>query len=133
MTTTAEVDDLIKAALERGLQVFMEEVRRRAVNLTPIEEGTLRASAVPVSRANGTLSRHGVSVEATVRYDSVYAAPQHEGGWESGPLAGVRIRNHPKGGQSKFLETPLREMSPKLEGFLQRFVAEALRTGRVPR
>ena len=45
----------------------------------------------------------------TVVVDQIYAAAQHESVWVTGPLAGHVIRNHPRGGQAKFLEQPLFE------------------------
>lgn len=45
---------------------------------------------------------HG-DLDAKVKFDQVYAAPQERGFWETGPNAGVRIRNHPGGGGSHFL------------------------------
>lgn len=42
-------------------------------------------------------------LELSVEFDQVYAAPQERGFWETGPNAGVRIRNHPRGGGSHFL------------------------------
>lgn len=48
-------------------------------------------------------------LEGRVTVDQVYAWTQHEGYWRTGPLAGVVIRSHPRGGQGKFLEQPLLE------------------------
>lgn len=42
-------------------------------------------------------------LETKVEFDQVYAAPQERGFWETGPNAGVQIRNHPGGGGSHFL------------------------------
>lgn len=42
-----------------------------------------------------------------------YSAPQHESHWKTGPLAGVRIRNHPGGGGGKFLSRPLHGQSAR--------------------
>jgi hypothetical protein len=61
-----------------------------------------------------------------VTVDQPYAAPQHEGVWRSGPLAGVRIRNHPKGGgppPSKYLETPIKENA---QAYAERLAANVL-------
>lgn len=41
--------------------------------------------------------------------DQVYAAPQERGFWETGPLAGVVIHNHPGGGGTHFLRDSLYE------------------------
>lgn len=42
-----------------------------------------------------------------VEVNQPYAVPQHEGIWQTGPLAGVVIRNHPQGGGAHFLSEPL--------------------------
>lgn len=42
-----------------------------------------------------------------VEVNQVYALAQHSGFWRTGPLAGVVIRNHPRGGKSHFLSDPL--------------------------
>lgn len=44
-----------------------------------------------------------------VEVNQPYSAPQHEGFWKTGPLAGVVIRNHPRGGGAHFLSDPLSE------------------------
>lgn len=46
-------------------------------------------------------------LEMLVEVDQVYAAPQERGFWETGPNAGVRIRNHPGGGQTHALRDSL--------------------------
>jgi hypothetical protein len=57
--------------------------------------------------------------------DQVYAASQHEGHWVTGPLAGHVIRQHPKGGQAKFLEQPMFE---KADDYLKN-LADSVLTG----
>lgn len=42
-----------------------------------------------------------------------YAASQEEGYWKTGPLAGVVIKHHPRGGQAKFLADPLKANFPR--------------------
>lgn len=68
-----------------------------------------------------------------VTVDQLYAAAQHEGHWVTGPLAGHVIRQHPRGGQAKFLEQPLFEKADDymhnladavLDGFLVQAMAE---------
>lgn len=49
---------------------------------------------------------HG-TLEGSLVVDQVYAAPQERGFWETGPNAGVLIRNHPIGGQEHFLSEPV--------------------------
>lgn len=49
---------------------------------------------------------HG-DLETRVEFNQVYAAPQERGFWETGPNAGVQIRNHPRGGGSHFLRNAI--------------------------
>lgn len=56
--------------------------------------------------------------------DQVYAAAQHEGGWATGPNAGVRIRNHPRGGGDHFLSQPLVKNAPEMMQHLARNTLE---------
>ena len=59
-----------------------------------------------------------------VEVDQVYAAAQHEGGWKTGPNAGVQIRNHPRGGGDHFLSQPLVEGAPDMMAHLGRHALE---------
>jgi hypothetical protein len=93
-----------------------EDLLGRAVDLAPVEEGTLRGSAELALLVNGTryagpaaataaraqvaaLARAGTlkTIDAEVAFTTVYAAAQHEG---------LTFR-HPLGGQAKYLEAPL--------------------------
>lgn len=60
------------------------------------------------TRELGDRVGHGM-LEGKVEVSQVYAASQHEGGWVTGPNAGVAIVNHPRGGGPKYLEQPLLE------------------------
>lgn len=51
---------------------------------------------------------HGL-LKGTVSVNQVYSAPQERGFWETGPNAGVVIRNHPGGGGIEFLRNSLYE------------------------
>lgn len=62
-------------------------------------------------------------LQGKVNVDQVYAAVQHEGYWKTGPLAGVVIRNHPRGGGSKFLAEPLFENAAD---YMRRLAGRAL-------
>lgn len=58
------------------------------------------------SRELGDMIGEG-SLTGSAEVNQVYALPQHSGFWRTGPLAGVQIRNHPRGGKSHFLSDPL--------------------------
>lgn len=68
---------------------------------------------------------HG-DLQGKVRVDQVYAAVQHEGYWKTGPLAGVVIRNHPRGGQAKYLQEPLFDQASE---YMQRLAGRAFELG----
>lgn len=46
-------------------------------------------------------------LRGSVLVNQIYAFAQHESTWLSGPNAGKRIRNHPHGGEAKYLQAPL--------------------------
>lgn len=80
----------IKDSTTRGVKLAAEHLRSEAVALTPINQGDLRASA-DVKLLTG--AQTGAS--AAVYYSIIYAARQHE----------ETTWKHPRGGQSKFLQT----------------------------
>lgn len=91
----------------------------RAVPLAPIETGRLRDSAVGPDPETG---EHFVErddyVEATVSFNTPYAARQHEElEW-----------NHPVGGQAKYLEQPFKEMMPRYDAALAAALERAVRS-----
>lgn len=83
----------------------------KSQRFAPVREGTLRASGeleVNVTAAGA---------EAIVSFNEVYAARQHEETeWE-----------HPKGGQAKFLEQPLRDSAHTYERLAALELERALR------
>lgn len=97
-----ELDDLKRrqrAAAKRALTRVAEDLLGRAQRLAPVEEGTLRASG------DVDVDDLGDTVVATVSFNTIYAARQHEElDWR-----------HPKGGQAKYLEQPLRENASRYE------------------
>lgn len=95
----AHIRRLVERAAEEGVRRCGEDLLGKSQRLAPVEEGTLRAS--------GELEVEVVAGEitATVSFNTVYAARQHEEmDWQ-----------HPKGGQAKYLEQPLREDGPRYE------------------
>lgn len=68
-------------------------------------------------------------LDATVTVAQVYAAPQERSFWETGPLAGVRIRNHPGGGGGNFLGSQIAERAPhELQSWLSRAISDRIPT-----
>lgn len=101
----------VQAAGESALRVVAEDLLGEAQRLAPVEEGTLRASGdVEVEHGVG-----GMTV-ATVSFASIYAAAQHEG----------LDFEHPKGGQAKFLEQPLRAKAARYDRIIAAAISRAL-------
>lgn len=101
----------MRAAAESALRVIGNDLLGEAQRLAPVEEGTLRASG------ELDIDHVGDAVVATVSFNSVYAARQHEETeWE-----------HPLGGQAKYLEQPLQAKAGRYEAALGAAIARALR------
>lgn len=99
MKVNVDIDQALigraRKATEEGLATAAVAVQREAVARTPVKDGDLRRSA------NNTVN--GYALEAEISFDTPYAARQHEEtGW-----------NHPKGGQAKYLESALEDMTDK--------------------
>jgi bacteriophage HK97-gp10 putative tail-component len=77
----------------------------------PIEEGTLRASAV-TEKVEGP-----GHVDYEVSFNTPYAAYQHEH---------LKLK-HPMGGKAKYLEHPLQELAGRYEALVAAAVARAVR------
>lgn len=79
---------LLKAT-SHALYLALAEIQSTAVNLAPIEQGTLRSSAtITPPRVIGRRVGGGLS------FPMVYAAVQHEN----------ESFNHPRGGEAKYLQ-----------------------------
>lgn len=93
------------AALEIGAQTVLGAGQREA----PVKEGTLRGSGHIETFTSGN------AVAKEVVFSTPYAARQHEETtWE-----------HPKGGKSKYLEDPLKELIPRVETLVAAVVRKA--------
>lgn len=79
------------------MHVITEDLLGNAQREAPVEEGTLRGSG----QAHVEVTANGVHGEVT--FDTPYAARQHE----------EVTWNHPKGGNAKYLENPLKAMAPR--------------------
>ncbi len=85
---------IIRRAAEKATRESMIDLQGRAQRLAPIETGDLRASAQWAVKA-----MPDGSIVGGVAFPLPYAAAQHEG---------VDF-NHPRGGEAKYLERPLKE------------------------
>ena len=106
----------LKAAGERGRRAAYQAMQRAAAQtigdaqqIAPIDTGDLRASG-QLGRASGT------KLEVEIGFNTDYAAIVHED----------LTANHPNGGESKFLEKSIRNMQPKLLGYLAGEVRKVL-------
>ena len=104
-----EVTAAERAAAERGLYLWAEEVLTEANGIVPLLEGTLMRSGVALPPEAGVLV-------AAVSYDTPYAVAQHEG----------LDFQHPNGRQAKYLETPLNASAPVGLAIVQREIKGSL-------
>lgn len=98
----AILEHAIKPALELIGEDLLGEAQRRA----PVEEGTLRGSGTSDVRR----TMNGYELEVT--FSTPYAARQHE----------ETTWAHPKGGEAKYLENPLKENAHRYAGIIAMFV-----------
>lgn len=91
----------INALTSQGIRRGAQDLRRIARPKTPFKSGDL---------ANRVLEQV-LGLHGAVAWQVEYAPPQERGYWVSGPLAGVKIKNRPAGGQSKFAETSARQVA----------------------
>lgn len=104
----------VRAAAEIAIDEKADQIHGQAVQLAPIETGRLRESA----RVDTTRNDEHY-YEDTVSFNTPYAARQHEElTWE-----------HPRGGQAKYLEAPLKSNMPTIEEHIAKRVKEAVEGG----
>ena len=97
MSETDGIQRRRKAAARVALQFVGEDLLGRAQREAPVDEGTLRGSG------SVEVTERGDRLSVEVSFSTPYAARQHEEvTWQ-----------HPKGGKSKYLEDPLKEMSER--------------------
>ena len=110
-TVIRKVDEKLRNAGIKAMRIEMEQILTEAIDLTPIDTGTLRRSGtvsvgelppfvlVHQAAEAGSRTRYPEPLsESTVVYISFntpYAKRQHE-----------ELLNHPRGGQAKYLEQP---------------------------
>lgn len=107
-----ELDEVMAQMYRRGVQALRmigDDIAGEAARRAPIEEGTLRGSAeVELRESAPVRPRVHSTAEVIVSFSTPYAARQHEEtAWA-----------HPRGGQSKYLESVLLERSARYEGIL---------------
>jgi hypothetical protein len=108
------------AALAEGLGQAGGMLLNDAVmelNTVPLDTGFLRGSGSffvngklvhansggsPATNLENTGDERLGRMVLVVGFNTVYAAVMHEGGWQTGPLAGVQIKNYHEAGSGKF-------------------------------
>ena len=118
-----EVELLLLRAVRRGMERWCELVKGEAQRRAPVLTGRLRESA----RTQVEVDQALMEVAGQISFNTPYAVPQHEGFWKTGPLAGVEIKNHPLGGQSKYLEGPVKEFAHLLPIFVKEEIEKIAR------
>jgi hypothetical protein len=121
-----DIDDIrrrMERAAEEAVTAVANDLMGRAVADAPIQEGTLRGSArVDVDTTPG-------GVEATVSFNTPYAASVHEGfatQHRNGKTVEWVMRRNPGGGGPKFLERNLLEQAGRYEKILAEAVRQEL-------
>jgi plasmid stabilization system protein ParE len=118
MAETQQRLEALRKAYPRGAKAAAVEVGARLLDDCLTKSPTPESGTVPMAaHQGGTLrSRWDIGViadekhaEVQVTFDTAYAAVMHEGGWLTGRLAGVRIKNWSTPGNGpKFIEGKLR-------------------------
>jgi hypothetical protein len=92
----------LRAAAIAAVDQFAEHVLGDAQQLAPVDTGALKASG-----SAQPAELHGNLVQATIGFNTDYAAAVHE-----------RITARHKQGQSKYLETAMQNNAPKFGPFM---------------
>lgn len=104
----------MERALDDALERVGQDLLARSAPRAPIDEGTLRASG-HVEREVLDAGRR----EVVVSFNTPYAAAQHE----------RTDYEHPRGGEAKYLENPLKELAARYERTLGEAVRRELNLG----
>jgi Minor capsid protein len=148
--TGDEMATVVRRSAARALNQIADKVAADSLPEVPLENGELRASAVyPGNDPDGPSSATDEKLEATVSYNTVYAAAQHEGwaeqnrmhpavyikdvGWRTltdklKPHTLVWVVKHhtEPGTKSHFLSDPFKSMIPRMEPFVAASIAKGL-------
>ena len=101
----------IRRAMEKAVKDTATDVLAEAKRQVPREFGILKRSAVK------DVETSGEQITVKLSFNTPYAAVQHEG------LNFV----HPRGGNAKYLENPLKQYGPKMGKRIEDAVRQVLR------
>ena len=107
--------DQLQAAAVKAVTESAEIIRGVSVSRAPIDKGTLRGSANVVTSASGD------GAAATISFNTVYAAYQHEG-------VGFNFQD---GGQAKYLESAVKDHSKDFRRLLDAYNNAVLRNFKI--
>ena len=101
----------IKQEVIKAIEDVTLDLTDKAKNLAPLDTGALRASG------KGEVKQTGQKVRGEVTFDKPYALKQHE----------EMSYNHPRGGQAKYLELPLRQNQDRYKKYIEDKIKKKLR------
>lgn len=107
---TKAIQQALLGSMEATMRVVTEDLLGRAQRQVPRDEGTLEASGT------AEVHREGDTVVGRVTFGTPYARVQHE----------ELDFEHPKGGNAKYLEGPLKETAPRYQAALAAAARKAL-------
>jgi lipoate-protein ligase A len=105
------IEQKIFEATKEGIEDSAFDLENKASQLAPLDTGDLRGS----SKTDIEVS--GKKVEGKVSFNEPYALDQHED---------LQF-NHPRGGQAKYLEQPLKENEQDYKRHVERKVRQVTR------
>jgi hypothetical protein len=125
-----EIERIILKATAEALNKLGDQVAALSLPEVPLEEGTLRGSAVYPSNDDGSHSATPEHLESMVSYNTVYAAAQHEG-WalqhRGDKIILWVVKHHSEPGtKTHFLSDPYKAMVPRMEPFIAASIRKAL-------
>lgn len=134
---TKEAKAIAEEAGLKALRAGMEHILTEAIDMTPVQSGTLRRSgtvtvgglpdpdhvyaqaAAGTDMSNAFPGLKGVKKIAYISFNTPYARRQHEGiGYY-----------HPLGGTAKYLETPFNQNKAKVLKYVDAMIKKALAKG----
>lgn len=148
--TGKQIQGIIARSAADALNQLADKVAADSLPEVPLEYGELRASAVyPGNDPDGASRATEDNLEATVSYNTVYAAAQHEGFAEQNRIhpvvyiegVGWRtlvdkfyphtvlwvVKNHTEPGtKAHFLSDPYKAMIPRMEPFVAASISKGL-------
>lgn len=106
----ARVKNKIMNELEKDMQTIVLDLQAEAQKKAPVDTGDLRGSA------SSKVTKSDDGVLGNVGFNTPYALKQHEN---------LNL-SHPRGGEAKYLENPMKERSGKYKDYVGETVRRVL-------